>query len=106
MIIDKGIKVIDKPIEYLDVLQADKRVVFVQFDRKILTNSLKKSISGISRVEEVDDSGAYRVYSSPDLDLRKSIFQYAVEKGAAIIEMTQQKSSVEDVFQHLTKSES
>ncbi len=102
VIIDRGKLVLDKPIEYLADLKTDARMVTVQFDRKINTNTLKQ-IKGIVRVEEGSEDGEYRIYCKKNIDLRADIFRYAVEKSLTLLEMQQQKSSVEDVFQYLTK---
>ena len=104
LIIDQGKMVLDKPIAYLNDLQTGQRMVEVQFDRQILTNSLRKSIPAVTQIEEVDKQGSYKIFSDTKDDIRAQIFRYAVDKGAVILEMVQQKSTVEDVFQHLTKS--
>ncbi len=104
LIIDKGKMVLDKPIAYLDDQELDRRMVVLQFARDILTNSLLKAIPEAISVEKTDTKGKYKVYSKVEDDLRPLIFKYAVEKGAVILEMAQQKSTVEDVFQYLTKN--
>jgi gliding motility-associated transport system ATP-binding protein len=104
VIIDSGKMVIDKPIDYLVDLQTAARVVEVQFDRKINTNTLLR-IKGITRIEEGQEDGEYRIYSKKNVDLRADIFRYAVEKSLILLAMHQQKSSVEDVFQYLTKKQ-
>jgi ABC-2 type transport system ATP-binding protein len=102
VIIDRGKMVLDRPIEYLAELQTDARMIEVLFDRRINTNTLKQ-IKGITRIEEGGEDGEYRIYSKKNIDLRADIFRYAVEKSLVLLEMQQQKSTVEDVFQYLTK---
>jgi len=103
VIIDRGKLVLDKPIEYLAELRTDDRMIQVQFDRKINMNTLKR-IPGITQIEEGMENGTYQIYSEKNVDLRPEIFRYAVEKGLTLLEIQQQKSTVEDVFQYLTKN--
>jgi gliding motility-associated transport system ATP-binding protein len=103
LIIDRGKMVLDKPIEYLAELQTDTRTVNVQFDRKINSNTLKR-VAGITRVEEGNEPGMYIIYCKKDIDIRPEIFRYAIDKGLTLLEIQQQKSTVEDVFQFLTKN--
>jgi len=102
VIIDRGKMVLDKPIAYLAELRIDARMVRVQFDREINMNTLKK-LTGVTNIEKGEETGEYRIYSNKDVDLRPVIFRYAVDKTLVILEMQQQKSTVEDVFQYLTK---
>ena len=97
VIIDRGKMVLDKPIEYLAELKTDARMVRIQFDRDINANTLKR-VAGITKIEEGEETGVYHVYSNKDVDLRPEIFRYAVDKGLTLLEMQQQKSTVEDVF--------
>jgi len=104
LIIDKGKMVLDKPIAFLDDQNLDRRMVLVQFDRNVVANTLKKEIPGVTKVESTDTKGKYKIYSKAEDDLRPLIFKYAVDKGLVILEMVQQRSTVEDVFQYLTKN--
>ena len=84
-------------------LKTDARMVRIQFDRNINANTLKR-VAGITKIEEGEETGVYNIYSNKDIDLRPEIFRYAVDKGLILLEMQQQKSTVEDVFQYLTKN--
>ena len=96
--------VLDKPIDYLDSLQQDERIVTVLFDREILTNSLRKAIPAVKRVEKGAVQGEYRVVCPGDDDVRAAIFRYAVDSSVVILEMAQERATVENVFQYLTKN--
>ena len=94
--------VLDRPITYLDDMMTGSQVVLVEFDRRILINSLKSEINA-SGVEEISER-VYRVSTNDEGDLRPAIFRYAVEKGAVILEMQRHKGSVEDIFQMTTRA--
>ena len=103
IILNKGKIVIDKPIAYLSDIVSGGQTVIVQFDRRILSNTLS-SLPQIAHVIEMDNA-TYRVTGKKDTDIRPVIFKYAVEKSAGILEMYTEKSSVEDIFRQLTKQD-
>lgn len=102
IILNRGRIVVDKPIAYLAETGKGHQQVVVQFDRRILSNTLA-SIPGIASVVEVQPA-TYKVSAGGTEDIRPLLFQYAVEKGAGILEMYTEKSSVEDVFRQFTKT--
>ncbi len=102
VIIDSGKKVLDEPITFLESIQTGQSVVTVQFDRRVLIPSLRK-IPGVKRVDEISAEGIYRIYSGEESDIRAEIFHFAVASNAVLLEMSREKRSVEDVFQHLTR---
>ncbi len=102
VIIDSGKKVLDEPITFLESIQTGQSVVTVQFDRRVLIPSLRK-IPGVKRVDEISAEGIYRIFSGEESDIRAEIFHFAVASNAVLLEMSREKRSVEDVFQHLTR---
>ena len=101
VIIDRGKMVLDEPIGFLSQQKSHQQRVHVQFDRRILTNTLKK-VRGVADIIE-QERCVYVVSGNDKEDLRPLIFGFAVEKGASIVEMYQLQNSVEDIFQQLTK---
>jgi ABC-2 type transport system ATP-binding protein len=72
--------------------------------RITLRNPVEKvELMKIKGVEQVDRQGSGWLISST-IDIRDSLFNYAVENNNAIIEMTQEGENLENVFQLLTKS--
>jgi ABC-2 type transport system ATP-binding protein len=103
IILNKGKIVVDRPIGYLSEIASGGQRVIIQFDRRILTNTLA-AIPGVASVTEMENH-TYRVTGKTDTDIRPILFKYAVEKTAGILEMYAEKSSVEDVFRQFTKQE-
>ncbi|MDX1478161.1 MAG: ATP-binding cassette domain-containing protein, partial [Saprospiraceae bacterium] len=103
LIINRGKLVLDKPIAYLADRGAGGQRIRVQFDRRVLANTLR-AVPGVVEVHEVGNA-EYDITASEKRDIRPDIFRFAVEKGATLIEMYELQSSVEDVFQMLTRSE-
>ena len=100
IILNKGQIVIDKPIGYLSEISTGGQSVFVQFDRRILTNTLS-SLPEIATVSEMENA-TYRVTGKKGADIRPVLFKFAVDKSVGILEMYTEKSSVEDVFRQFT----
>ena len=101
LIINQGRMVLDETIEYLTNAISGQQVVTVEFDRKILTNSMKE-YADIESIEEVREK-VYRITTTSDKDLRPVLFKFAVEKGAVILEMQRARESIETIFQVKTK---
>ncbi|MDX1406803.1 MAG: ATP-binding cassette domain-containing protein [Saprospiraceae bacterium] len=103
LIIHRGKLVLDKPIDYLAQRGAGGQRVRVQFDRRVLSNTLK-AIKGVVQVHETDPA-VYELVTDDDIDIRADVFSFAVAKSVTIIEMYRIQSSVEDIFQMLTTRE-
>ncbi len=101
IILNKGKIVIDKPIGYLSEIATGGQSVIIQFDRRILSNTLA-ALPQIASVIEMENA-TYRVTGKKDIDIRPLLFKYAIGKSAGILEMFTEKSSVEDVFRQFTK---
>lgn len=101
IILNRGRIVIDKPIGYLSEIDTGGQSVVIQFDRKILTNTLR-AIPEIVSVTEIENT-TYRINGKKGIDIRPVLFKYAIDKAAGILEMYTEKSSVEDVFREFTK---
>lgn len=104
IILNNGRIVIDKPIDFLSEIATGGQVLELQLDRRILLNTLL-AVPGIASASEPKHCH-YRIQGEPGVDIRPAIFKYATEKGATILEMHAEKSSVEDIFRQLTKHES
>lgn len=103
IIINQGQIVGDDSIQMLSALIQKEIAVEVEFSREVFKNSLM-TIPGVIRVEETG-TNRFLLYSNEGSDLRPKIFDFAVSKTLQIIEMFQRKSTVEDVFQELTKNQ-
>ncbi|QTN37752.1 gliding motility-associated ABC transporter ATP-binding subunit GldA [Cryomorphaceae bacterium] len=101
IIINKGKIVADKPTSELAGLTSKRQLVRVEFEGKVDTAALKR-LSGIESMRELKKN-TFEVESGSGQDLRKSLFQFAVEQDTTILEITQESKSLEQVFQELTK---
>lgn len=59
-------------------------------------------LSGISGVAPGSEAGEFRLTAVADADPRAEIFRLAVAKGWTLVELSQSKASLEDVFVRLT----
>lgn len=100
VIINRGEIVADnkaKDLQYEGALQT----VFVEFDSKVTKNKLRK-ISGAGRIEQLGDG--WLIETSEDIDLRKSVAQFAQQNDLLTITLRREEKSLEEVFKQLTKS--
>jgi ABC-2 type transport system ATP-binding protein len=101
VIINRGNIVADDNIETLQSLVSGENVVTVTFSSSVNAAQLNK-IEGIKKVKSL---GEYRFQLSSELsvDSRESIFRFAVQNNLILLEMYRETSSVENIFQQLTK---
>ena len=67
-----------------------------------------KSLKGVAACAQVDsEPGAlgFAIDAKGDADLRKDLFQMAVQSQWSLLELTRESASLEDVFRHLTTGE-
>ena len=66
---------------------------------------LQKQLEKIQQVKTIKSLGnsRWQFISEPNKDIRKEIFDFAVANELTLLEMKKESSSVEDVFQELTK---
>jgi len=101
IIINKGILVADDPIERLsDRIAGGQRVTINLLDNNISLHPFQ-SIEGVNNVSS--SAAGITITCDNDRDVRKDIFNSAVQNGHVIIEMRKDEVSVEDVFQSLTQ---
>ena len=101
LIINKGKIVANDPIDLLQNRVSGEIMVTVEFHKSVSGDLLKK----IRHVKKVVASGKNRwqVISDADKDVRGDIFRFAVNNSLVLLEMKKEVSSVENVFQILTK---
>ncbi len=64
------------------------------------------AITGISGVRTLDEAGTvFSVECAATADPREAIFRAAVENGWVLLELTESKASLEDIFVRLTTRE-
>ena len=102
VIINQGNLVADDPIERLQEKVRGEVAVSIEFLEKVEKTVLQK-ISGVQSVRK-GNKNQWTLTAKGDIDLRPEIFKFAVDKNLTLIELHKELSSVEDVFQTLTKN--
>ncbi len=100
IIINNGKIVADRPTADLKDVQGAK-VFTVEFDKDFTKSELKK-IAGVRDVKLLDGM-RWQIDALPGQDIRTEIFNFAVSKKAAVLEMKQHEQKLEQVFQRLTE---
>ena len=101
VIINKGEKVADEPIEKIQSLISGENMVVVEFKDSVNPAILKK-MDHIKSIQALDNN-RFQLISDAQYDVRESLFQLAVRNNYTILELYKENYSVEDVFQKLTK---
>lgn len=101
VIINKGVLVADAPIEALKDRFTGQTIVTVGFQGPVEARLLK----AIPQVQQVKPLGDHRwqLIASAEHDIRAAVFQYAVQQQWVLLELHKEVSSVENVFQQLTR---
>jgi hypothetical protein len=58
-------------------------------------------VPGVTGVSE-DGDGRFRIEHAPEADPREAIFRLAVMRGWVLLELAQEKATLEDVFVRIT----
>jgi ABC-2 type transport system ATP-binding protein len=101
MIINKGKIVADEPIQLLMEKTKGNKIISIEFSGDVNVDELRR----IPNVKKViaQGSGKYQLHSSPEHDIRDSLFKLSSSKSWMIRELKEEKSSVEEIFNELTK---
>ncbi len=102
VIINKGQLVADAPISALKDQFTSKNLVTVEFGGKTTLQALQ-AIRNVKQVKALEGQ-RWELTAGADHDIRGEVFQFAVQNGLILLELRKETSSVEDVFQQLTKS--
>ncbi len=102
VIINQGKIVADDPIAVLREKVKGFKVLYIEFSAKIDAKELK-ALTNVKKVDVLSPT-SFHVFSDSDKDIRPVLSGFASEKGYTLLEMRTEMSSVEDIFQQLTKS--
>ena len=100
VIINKGEIVADDKAGMIG-LDTNLQTVYVEFDSKVSKSQLKK-IQAIQKIEQV--GVGWLIETSEDIDLRKTIAQFAQENNLLTLTLKKEEQSLEQVFKNLTKN--
>lgn len=102
IIVNKGRIVADKDAKSLVASSSGStQVIEVEFGDEVLTDDLR-SIPGLMEVKHIQGN-TFDLIGAEDADLRKSIFDWAVENKRSILSQKVKQRSLEEVFKELTK---
>lgn len=101
IIINKGEIVADDKAADLQVSQT-VQTVFVEFEGNVTRNQLKK-IASVNKVEAFGEG--WLLETKEDVDLRKSVAQFAKDNDLLTITLKREQKSLEEVFKQLTKAD-
>ena len=103
IIINKGRIVADEPIAQLKQRLQGGRALTVEWKQMPQAEFFKK-IPGLLRHSTLG-ANRFRLFSHTDTDLREEVFRLSVQQGLVLLEMQQEHSSLEDIFQQITRQE-
>ncbi len=78
-----------------------KQLYTVEFDKAISKNSLK-NIEGVNEVTQLNDT-TWQISTGIEKDIRKEIFDFAVQNKLSVLTLNKEEQKLEDVFNQLTK---
>ncbi|MBP7809167.1 MAG: gliding motility-associated ABC transporter ATP-binding subunit GldA [Bacteroidia bacterium] len=100
IIINKGEIVANESTANLQK-NTSKQLYTVEFDKAVSKNSLK-NIEGVNEVTQINDN-TWQISTGIEKDIRKEIFDFAVNNKLAVLTMNKEEQKLEDVFKQLTK---
>jgi ABC-2 type transport system ATP-binding protein len=101
IIINKGKLVANDSIEDLRKKVAGETLITVEFLGNTNPDALKK-IKNIQSIKALSKN-RFQLSSRSEIDARPDIFKFAVDNNLVLVEMHSEISSIEDIFQKLTK---
>ncbi len=100
IILNKGQLIADDPIEKLANRTKGVKILKLAFANAINPKFLEE-IDGVLKIEQ-KAKNQFELQLNSEKDLRPKIFEEIVNHKAVLVEMQQQKTSVENIFQELT----
>jgi ABC-2 type transport system ATP-binding protein len=101
VIINKGEMVANDSIEVLKSKVAGEQIITIEIKEKVKSSQLTK-IDGIYQVKAISDH-RWQLISQQQDEIRDKIFHFVVDQKLTLLEMHKEVSSVEDIFQKLTR---
>jgi ABC-2 type transport system ATP-binding protein len=102
IIINFGKIVADAPTKNLEKLLPNETCLFVAFSVPIQKEQLI-NLPGVSNVKTTDKPNTWRIYTQTPDACKPALTKLVVAKDGYIIEQKEEKQSLEDIFQKLTK---
>lgn len=103
IIINNGKVVADEATSELSKLLQSSEIISVEFDKDVKINELNK-VKGVEHVQAIH-SRLFDITGSETSDIRKTLFNWAVQNDVQILSMNKKDSNLEHIFHQLTKEE-
>ena len=100
VIIDRGVIVADDKVENLKGKPSNQQLITAEFE-VAPDIDIFKNIDGITKLET--EGNKVKIFVSPEVDIRSDIFKLATEKNLTLIGLHKEDTSLENIFQQLTK---
>lgn len=100
IIINKGQMVADAPAGELSKAQQADCIV-VEFAEEMNQQSFS-SLNEIARITHLEGNKVWEFMGKDEQDIRQILFQFAVNKGVTILNLSRKEARLEDVFRKLT----
>lgn len=100
IVINHGKIVADDLIQNLLQASTQKKLIRVEFDRKVDVHELLQ-LKGVSNIFSKGDT-AYQIESEAGVDVRGDLFRFATEKNLSLIGLQVEEQTLEAVFKQLT----
>lgn len=101
IIINKGQIVANKTIRELQKTSGNRKLITVEFDKKVREEELLNIENVIEAIEF--GTNQYQIYSDSKLDLRPALFEFAVHNKLTVLQMNMEEQKLETIFRDLTK---
>lgn len=102
VIIDQGHIVADDRVQNLKDKTSGQQIIIAEFET-LPDAELIRVIPGILKLERFENK--FRIFVDPETDIRAEIFRIASEKKLTLIGLQREDTSLENIFQKLTKKE-
>jgi len=83
--------------------QKINQIIHVEFDGAIDTHLLEK-IDGVEQVKKLEGN-SFRIIANDAKDIRKDVFNIAVQNNVGVLTLNKEEQRMEDVFKELTKKQ-
>jgi ABC-2 type transport system ATP-binding protein len=104
LLIHQGHLKANTPISALASLTTGEEVVRVEVERPGFRLQALEALDGVLQVQTLSDT-VFRVHTRPGMDVRKLIYNESVDQENSILSLSKEESSLEDLFQKLTRAE-
>jgi len=101
IIINNGKLIADDTTANLNKLFSNSEIIHLELDKEIPKKELPR-LEALANVTKIDDC-KFELQPKESKDIRKEVFQWAVDSGIQILSMNKKINNLEDIFHQLTQ---